>query len=272
VLGRIQTVALNRATNSLSVIGRRGSPIRCETPRNGFVGMIRCRAAQLKVRCIVLIIVERVQSVSHWEFASSQLVRWMGRQSRVGRKPCASANHCRYRFRLWYVSFANEHLAWTRYRSMTNATDWCWLSGAGFLVRSAMSSCQRSRAASLLSRPLTSLCCLPLIFMYHYPLEQRNQGCALRDMNDSPNPVVLNENNVVDWKSPLQLPVRLVPGREAFFRQLYKGKVQRKVQIDFLLLNIPHVYLSQAFSFQRVTSSGRTKIRTWDLVLIRDAL
>lgn len=132
VLGRIHTVALSRATNSSSVIGRRGSPSRCETPRNGFAGIIRCRVAQLKGRCIVLTIVDRVQSVSHWEFASSQFVKWIGRQSRIGRKPCASANHCKYRFRLWYVSFANERLAWTRYRSMTDATVWSLLWGKDF--------------------------------------------------------------------------------------------------------------------------------------------
>jgi hypothetical protein len=67
------------------------------------------------------------------------------------------------------------------------------------------------------------------ILTYHQPSERRNQGCAWRAMNDSPNPEVSNENNLMDWKSPLPLSVRLVPGREAITdRQTYAQKCNEK--------------------------------------------
>jgi len=74
---------------------------------------------------------------------------------------------------------------------------------------------------------------------------------------DPPNPVVFGKNNVVDWKGPLQLPGRLVPGREAFFRlAIAEAKVQRKVQNGNLSSQFGENYILQHPFAQALTAGG----------------
>ncbi len=112
---------------------------------------------------------------------------------------------------------------------MTEATVWSSLSAAGLAARSVISSCQRSTAACLLALPLANLVCLPLILMYHQASDLRNQGLALRGMDEPSNQRVV-KYNAVDWRSPRLLPAWVMAGQEAFRQDSVAGKVQRKVQ------------------------------------------
>ena len=156
---------------------------------------------------------------------------------------------------------------------MIEATVWSRLSGAGLLARSVMISCQRSTAASLFLRPWTSFFSLPSILMYHHPSERRNQGCACRAMIEPPNPEFLNGNPEVDWKGPLQLLARLVPGREAILIQaILSRKVQRKVQNTISSSTFLQHLSPQVFDVLAVTVSGRQRTRTFDFHRVRMAL
>ena len=110
-LGNRRTVARISLRNSSSVMGRRASPGRWVTPKNGLAEISRCRAAQLNARCTILMTVARVQADDPALYLpSSHWVRWIGRHSLTSRKPWASANNWRYWVRRRWVSTSSR--AW----------------------------------------------------------------------------------------------------------------------------------------------------------------
>ena len=153
---------------------------------------------------------------------------------------------------------------------MMDATVWLRLSADGLLARSVMSSCQRSIAACFVLAATGKLLLLAAILTYHHPSERRNQGCACRATMNPPNPEVPKGNPEVDWKGPLQLLVRLVPGREAILSQAsLSRKVQRKVQISFSSPHFASISWSQPISLFAVATSGRHWTRTSDFHRVR---
>ena len=82
---------------------------------------------------------------------------------------------------------------------------------------------------------------------------------------------------MVDWKGPLQLPVRVSAGREASFRRVNStGKVQRKVQPKvqpkvqnrFASLQIVRKPSTEVNTLLELASSGRYWARTSDPQLV----